>query len=256
MQVVDSSTNLAALIGDKARNSWLQKLARGSTAQKLTTLEQISATGLSDFLPVTLAMMTHPASAVRGAAAHCSAALVGAMPPGDKRLTAIGQFAYVLNHSSLPKLIFQEALLLTKEAAPRLIACVLVFPTIDIKMAQAALEAAGRLGLVDLAPLIARYLTHKDENVRCAAVKALAQLRYVPPRFYLTVQTLAVDPHIDTRIAALHALVYVYHPVSFQLMARAAHKHDSRWVRAAANELLKKTVGGSAGTRRAVQSGA
>lgn len=143
---------------------WYGRLAR------LEALEALAQARLPEHLHLVLAYLKHPDPVLRRAAARAAARM--APPEGVPAL------AQALLEAGLPRGVLLEALLLLEDRAPEALRLFLARGGAEERWA--ALEAIGRLRLLELAQEAEAQLEGAGLEVQAAALRALYRLGYPP----------------------------------------------------------------------------
>ena len=173
---------------------------------------------------------------------------------GPGRDEAMDTFASALGHSDLPAGAMAEALLLIDANAPGVVARLLSDQGAPPLMLRAALDAVGRLQLVEFAYEAAVWIRHPDPEVRAAALRALGRMGRVPMRARDTVVIALADDTEFVRIQAARAAAFVPARIAVTALHRSLGDR-SWWVRrAAAESLLHRGRWGIATLKKAARA--
>jgi HEAT repeat protein len=187
----------------------------------------------------------------------------------DRGAAALGR---AMESQELPYGIVEEVVALSEEAATSLIAVLLLHDRPRAPTVRAALDGIGRLKLLMFAEDVVPFLTHPDDEVRAAALRAVSRLGFLPVSSRgIVISALADDvdfirihavaaarllprPHafaflIDrlgdsswwVRRAAADALVSLG-PAGLAQLGRAAREHQDRFARDMAEQALRDQV--------------
>ncbi len=137
---------------------------------RLEALEALAQARLPEHLPLVLDYLKHPDPVFRMAAARAAARMA---PPEET-----GALAQALVEAGLSRGVLLEALLLMEDRVGPAVRYLLQNGRPEERWA--ALEAIGRLKLLDLAPLAEARLEDPDPEVQAAALRALYRLGYPP----------------------------------------------------------------------------
>jgi len=133
--------------------------------------------------------------------------------------------------------VVTEVLILLQDAAPAVTARLVASPNLPAPIVRACLDAVGRLGLVQLAYEVGSRITHRDPEVRAAALRALGRLRRVPTRSRDAVIIALADDTEFVRIQAARAAAFIPELNAVTELSHALGD-PSWWVRRAAAESL------------------
>ncbi len=117
--------------------------------------------------------------AVRALALRALSRAVGAIPDDASRIEAARRLAGQVDAIDVPQGAVDEALLNSGRALGPLVEALL--RSESAPLIAAALEAAGRAHLLEVADHIPPFLEHRELEVRCAAWRALAGIGTCPP---------------------------------------------------------------------------
>lgn len=232
---------------------------------RLETLDRLARARLPSTLYPILDVIGDDRASVRLMAVRAAARALARLPGGPALDRAAATFAKSLGRVPLPQGIILEGLMLSEEAAAPVIRRLLREDPLLNGSSQrtrwAALEAAGRLELLDLADEVAAFIKHEDPELRAAALRALGRMGHLPVMAVLSV-ALALSDEVDfvrvqaTRVAGLltsrvaiprlwkrlgdrswwvrrtAAETLLQHGSEGQeALARAAREHDDRYAR-------------------------
>src|ERR687891_664008 len=177
--------------------------------------------------------------AVRLMALRSLARSLARMRPGPRYDRAILGMAEVVMTSSLPAGAVEEAMLLLEAAAPRVLRIVLAASPTDQRagLVARAIDAVGRLKLLELAEDVAAHVTDPDAEVRAASLRALGRLGFLPPVAVPGALEATGDPVEFVRVQATRAAVLLPHAEARTALWRGLGD-QSWWVRRAAAHAL------------------
>jgi hypothetical protein len=203
---------------------------------KLQALESLaklrSARAISHLLP----LMNDPHPALRLMSARAVARSLAALPTAEEQRSGVTLFTEAVREARLPPGALKETLLLLEGRLEDVLALLLQHEH-SASLTRAALECAGLLRLEAFKPVIARFLTHPDPEVRASALRTLASFRSLPPGAARLVREACQDPREFVRVQATRAAARL--PVGVALGVLPLRLMDvSWWVRLAAAESL------------------
>lgn len=218
-----------------------KKLVKHSHARRLGTklhaIEGLAKARLPSALPTAFALLSDPAPVVRYMATRVIARTLASLPEGEERDRDMARFVDVLRETDLPTGVVEEALLLLDDAADPVVRALLTEGT-RIKVARAALEAAGRLDLEDLHEIVEQYAEHPEPELRAAALACVPKLHTATPRLVEAITHAAGEPIEFVRVQATRALTGVQPERAIPTLWDRLHD-SSWWVRRAAAESLR-----------------
>lgn len=203
------------------------------TSARLEALEALAQARIPAALPDLVALIGDPEPVVRVAAARAGVRTLAAVPAGPDREAGAARLIDALETNDLPRGVVEEVLLLGEDAAPQLVAELLLrmdAPTASIK---AGLEAAGRLQLFTFLDEVVRFVDHPDPEVRAAAFRAFRSIGYLPPEAGPAVLAGLADPVDFVRIHATRAARLLDPPTALPVLWERLGDR-SWWVRRAA----------------------
>jgi HEAT repeat protein len=218
----------------------LNSLRHRRLSTRLEALEALAKARLAQSVEPLLRLLDDREESVRLMALRSLARSLARMPEGPAYDRAILGFAEVVMTSDLPAGAVEESLLLLEDAAPRVLSIVLATGPGDrrARLVARAMDAAGRLKLLELADDVAMHLTDPEPEVRAAALRALGRVGILPAGHESSVAAALRDGVEFVRVQAAHtALLLPGRVVEPELWALLGD--ESWWVRrAAANSLL------------------
>jgi HEAT repeat protein len=214
-----------------------------------------------------LELLSDPQITVRLMALRGLARTIARMPtPTDKHRSAM-ELCDRLRVADLPGGAIEECFLLLEDTAPMVLRNLLERPEISSfgveewavdtrgirrrgkapdfrtrgpgSLLRAALDATGRLKLLDLGDRVAEFMAYREPEVRAAAIRALGRLGYLPEHAEAGLVAALHDDVEFVRVQAAHAAVLL----SPETAAPALWKllgDQSWWVRRAAGESLAR----------------
>jgi HEAT repeat protein len=216
----------------------LERGARsGRVSSRLESLDGLARARMPDAIATLVAAMADPERAIRVAAARAAARTLAGIEEPSARRAAARAVVEALERRSLPFGVVEEMLLLADEGAPSLIDELLLYEHAPIPSLRAALDAVGRLQLLEFAEETVRFLDHTDPELRAAALRALARTGLLPPAAHASVLVALEDEVEFVRIHATSAARLL--PRDRALVALWERLGDpSWWVRGSAAEAL------------------
>lgn len=233
---VDRLRTLMVSLGVQQRLT--EDLASGKPAERLAALENLSQAKLAGALNLVLDALADANERIRITAARCAARTLAAIGNVNVRNAWSIRVLEALVRADIPSGIFTEALLLSDDAAPSGIKYLLARPGLNTDQTVGTIEAVRRLALRDLGGGVCRFLsTDNDPEVRASALRAVADLRVLPPEGTWQVLASLEDPIPFIRVQATRALI-VLHPDEALERLEARLGDNVWWVRKAAAETL------------------
>ena len=237
------------------------------TAERLDSLEALAKARLPEAFPAMLELLSDPQITVRLMALRGLARTIARMPtPTDRHRSAL-ELCDRLRVADLPGGAIEECFLLLEDTAPMVLRNLLERPEISSfgveewavdtrgirrrgkapdfrtrgpgSLLRAALDATGRLKLLDLGDRVAEFTAYREPEVRAAAIRALGRLGYLPEHAEAGLVAALHDDVEFVRVQAAHAAVLL----SPETAAPALWKllgDQSWWVRRAAGESLAR----------------
>lgn len=145
--------------------------------------------------------------------------------------------ARAMETQELPFGIVEEVVVLAEEAATSLIAVLLQHDRPRAPTLRAAIDGVGRLKLLIFAEEVVPFLTHADDEVRGAALRAVSRLGFLPEASHgVVIAALAADVDF-IRIHATTAARLLPHAQALTLLSERLGDR-SWWVRRAAADAL------------------
>ena len=145
--------------------------------------------------------------------------------------------ARAMEAQELPYGIVEEVVALSEEAATSLIAILLLHDRPRAPTLRAAIEGIGRLKLLIFAEEVVPFLTHPDDEVRAAALRAVGRLGFLPVSSHGIVISALGDDVDFIRIHAVAAARLLPRPQALALLSDRLGD-SSWWVRRAAADAL------------------
>jgi HEAT repeat protein len=227
---------------------------------RLEALEALAKARLAQTVDPLLGLLEDRESTIRLAALRGLARSLARMPEGRARDRAARRFAKAVARSSVPPGAVEEALLLLEGTAPTVLRLLVAAAAPAPRKRRAAkdrtvvggvpeghrsgllsraLDAVGRLRLLELADDVAPHITHPDPEVRSAALRALARVGILPAGADEGVLAALEDEVDHVRVHATRTAVLLEPAVALPRLW-ALLGDPSWWVRrASARSLLK-----------------
>lgn len=203
---------------------------------KLHAIEGLAKARLPSALPTAFELLKDESPVVRYMATRVIARTLASLPEGAERDRDMARFVDVLRLTELPTGVVEESLLLLEDAADPVVRALLTEGT-RVKVARAALEAAGRLELEDLHEIVQRYAEHPEDELRAAALCCVPKLHTASPRLAEAIIRASNEPVEFVRVQATHALAGLNPDRVIPTLWDRLHD-QSWWVRRAAAESL------------------
>jgi HEAT repeat protein len=175
-------------------------------------------------------------------------------PSGQERDAATSVFAIAVKAAALPAGATVEILLLLEGSARPVLTALLLSRRDRTNLVRGALDATGRLGLIDLKELVIPWIDHPEPEVRAAALRALGKLGRVPRRVVPEFVAAFGDDTEFVRVQAARAASGLSQRLAVPILYEGL-ADPSWWVRrASAESLLQLGARGQAALRRAARS--
>jgi HEAT repeat protein len=239
-------------------------------AERLDSLESLAKARLAEAFSPLLDVLSDPQITVRLMALRGLARTIARMPTQTDRHRSAAALCERLRVADLPGGAIEECFLLLEDTAPMVLRDLLEQPEISSvavdewaadaqgvrrwgkapglktrgpgSLLRAALDATGRLKLLDLGDRVADFVTYQDAEVRAAAIRALSRLGYLPAPAEVGLVAALHDEVEFVRVQAAHAAVLLdpeaAAPALWDLLG-----DPSWWVRRAAGESLARIAG-------------
>jgi len=200
-------------------------------------LDGLARARMPDAIHTLVAAIEDPERAVRVAAARAAARTLAAIEDPPARERAARTVVDALERRPLPFGVVEEMLLLADEGAPSLVGSLLLRESAPVSSLRAALDAVGRLQLLEFAEESVRFLDHIDPEVRAAALRAVARTGLLPPAAHASVLVALEDEVEFIRIHATSAARLLPRERAFAALWERLGD-SSWWVRGSAAEAL------------------
>jgi HEAT repeat protein len=229
----------------------LRHLRSGYLTARLDAIESLGKARLPQAFDALIALLKHPRPVVRRMAVRAAAGTLATMPPEPGVDGPGGRFIEALKATDLQSGVAQESLLLLETRAGAVLRELLAEPDLGDRLRWVALETTGRLGLADMAGLVAGSTTHPDPELRAAAFRALHRLGSVPEEAHASLLEALRDEVDFVRVQASHAAAFL--PAEVALPALEPGLGDESWWvrRATAASMARLGHEGVAAVRRA-----
>ena len=240
------------------------------TAERLDSLEALAKARLPEAFPAMLELIEDPQISVRLMALRGLARTVARMPtPTDKHRSALA-LCDRLRVADLPGGAIEECFLLLEDTAPMVLRNLLERPEISSfgvedwaadargirrrgkapgfrtrgpgSLLRAALDASGRLKLLELGERVGEFVAYQDPEVRAAAIRAARRLGYLPEAAESALVAALQDDVEFVRVQAAHGAVLLP-PDTAAAALWELLGDQSWWVRRAAGESLVQISG-------------
>lgn len=239
-------------------------------AKRLDALEALAKARLPEAFPSLLDLLADPEITVRLMALRGLARTLARMPTQTEKHRAAAALCERLRVADLPGGAIEECLLLLGDSAPIVLRDLLERPELTAlqvddwaadargvrrwgkapslktrgpgSLLRAALDAAGRLKLLELGDRIGGFAAYRAPEVRAAAIRALRRLGYLPPPAEPGLSAALHDEVEYVRVQAAHAAVLLP-PQTATVELWELLGDRSWWVRRAAGESLVRIAG-------------
>jgi len=239
-------------------------------AERLDALEALAKARLPEAFPAMLGLLADPQITVRLMALRGLARTIARMPTQTDKHRSAAALCDRLRVADLPGGAIEECFLLLEDTAPMVLRNLLERPelssfTVDEwaadtrgmrrqgkapgfrtrgpgSLLRAALDATGRLKLLDLGERVGEFVAYQDPEVRAAAIRALGRLGYLPAPAEPGLVAALEDPVEFVRVQAAHAAVLLA-PETAATALWELLGDRSWWARRAAGESLAQITG-------------
>jgi HEAT repeat protein len=240
------------------------------TAERLDSLEALAKARLPEAFPAMLELLADPQITVRLMALRGLARTIARMPTQTDKHRSAMALCDRLRVADLPGGAIEECFLLLEDTAPMVLRNLLERPEISSfgvedwaadtrgirrrgkapgfrtrgpgSLLRAALDASGRLKLLELGERVGEFVAYQDPEVRAAAIRAARRLGYLPEAAESALVA-ALHDHVEfVRVQAAHAAVLLP-PESAAAALWGLLGDQSWWVRRAAGESLVQISG-------------
>jgi HEAT repeat protein len=247
-----------------------RRLSFHRMADRLDSLEALAKARLPEAFPAMLELLADQQITMRLMALRGLARTVARMPTQtDKHRSAMG-LCDRLRVADLPGGAIEECFLLLEDTAPMVLRNLLERPELSSfgveawaadargargkgkasglktrgpgSLLRAALDATGRLKLLDLGDRVGEFVAYQDPEVRAAAIRALGRLGYLPAPAESGLVAALRDDVEFVRVQAAHAAVLLA-PETAATALWELLGDRSWWVRRAAGESLARITG-------------
>jgi HEAT repeat protein len=265
-----------ALVSEAARGRrgglrrLLPRMSRRSphrVAERLDALEALAKARLPEAFPAMLDLLADPQITVRLMALRGLARTIARMPTETDKHRSAMELCDRLRVADLPGGAIEECFLLLEDTAPMVLRNLLERPGYSAlgveewaaddrgirrrgkapgfrtrgpgSLLRAALDATGRLKLLELGERAGEFVANQDAEVRAAAIRALGRLGYLPQPAEPGLVAALQDDVEFVRVQAAHTAVLL----SPETAATALWEllgDQSWWVRKAAGESLAR----------------
>jgi HEAT repeat protein len=231
----------------------LGSLRRRRLSGRLEALEALAKARLAQSVEPLLRLLDDREPAVRLMALRSLARSLARMRPGPRYDRAVVGLAEAVMTAKVPAGAVEEAMLLLEGAAPRVLRIVLAAGPGDQRagLVARALDAVGRLKLLELAADVAAHVSDIDPEVRSASLRALGRVGILPGDSREGVAAALGDEVEFVRVQAARTAMLIPRETARPALWRSLGD-ESWWVRrAAAHALLGLGADGPALLERA-----
>ena len=233
-----------------------RSLRRGRLSGRLEALEALAKARLAQSVEPLLRLLDDREPAIRLMALRSLARSLARMPEGPRYDRAVIGMAEAVMTSPIPAGAVEEAMLLLEGASPRVLGIVLAASPTDQRagLVARAIDAVGRLKLLELVEDVAAHVADHDAEVRAASLRALGRLGILPQAAVPAALAATGDPVVFVRVQAARTAVLLPHDRARTALWRGLGD-ESWWVRrAAAQALLGLGVEGPRLVQRAART--
>jgi HEAT repeat protein len=209
---------------------------RRRLSRRLDALEALAKARLPLAVEPLLELLDDREPAIRLMALRGVARSLARMPEGPLRDRAVLGFAEAVMTSRIPPGAVEEALLLLEGTAAQVLA-ILLAASHDAPLLARAVDAAGRLKLLELGDDVAAHVDHPEPEVRAAALRTLGRMGFLPPTAEPAVADALQDPIEFVRIQATRTALLLTRETARPALWKLLGDH-SWWVRRAAAQAL------------------
>jgi HEAT repeat protein len=222
--------------GRRWRLGPLGSLWRRRLSRRLDALEALARARLPQSVEPLLELLDDREPAIRLMALRSVARSLARMPEGPLRDRAVVGFAEAVMTARLPAGAVEESLLLLEGASVQVLSLLLA-ASHDAPLLARAIDAAGRLKLLELGEAVAAHCDHPEPEVRAAALRTLGRLGFLPPAGEAGVVASLNDPTEFVRVQACRTAMLLppetARPALWELLG-----DSSWWVRRASAQAL------------------
>ena len=230
-----------------------RSLRRRRLSGRLDALESLAKARLAQSVEPLLRLLDDREPAIRLMALRSLARSLARMREGPRYDRAVLGMAEAVTTSSVPPGAVEEAMLLLEGAAPRVLGIVLAASPVDQRagLVARAIDAVGRLKLLELAEDVAAHVGDRNAEVRSASLRALGRLGILPRSAVRGALEATKDTIEFVRVQATRTAVLLPPDRARTALWRGLGD-ESWWVRrAAAHALLELGVEGPGLVQRA-----
>ena len=251
----ERSARIAELLERHGAAAMLRReVSRGRTAARLDAIAALSSARVPSALPTLIEAVRDATPAVSVAAARAAARTLARIDDVVGRVRGAMDLVVAAEAGGLPYGVLEEVVVLSEDSAGSVIEALLLEEHRRPAALQAALDGIGRLKLLVFIEEVVPYLSHEDDEVRAAALRAVSRLGFLPETSRSAVVSALIDPVDFIRI---HATAAARLLPRAQALARLTDALGDRswWVRrAAADALVGLGPGGLAQLGEAARS--
>ncbi len=248
------STRVAALLERFGGVVRLERIASpGRAGRRLDAIVALSNARIPASLPTLVTGVGDPNRTISVASARAAARTLARVEDLFDRDRAAASLARAIDAAELPYGIVEEVVVLSEDAAISLIQVLLLQVRPRAATVRAAIDGVGRLQLLVFAEEVVHFLSHPDDEVRAAALRAVGRLGFLPPSSQGIVIAALGDDLDFIRIHATGAARLLPRPQALAFLSERLGDR-SWWVRrAAADALVDLGPAGLAQLGRAVR---
>ena len=177
---------------------------RHSVTRRLDALDLIARAGSPHGFEALAQLTNDPEQSVRVMAVRALARATAALDEPAAREGAALLLVDLVAEAHIPAGAVEEALLVLGQSAPAVLRHMMKLAD-QPELLAAALDAAGRLHLAELVDDVLPHLSASDNDIRCAAWRAIAGLGLLPSEAFELLHAAAVDPAPEVRSQAARA---------------------------------------------------
>ena len=211
--------------------------AHGSVSSRLDAIVALSNARIPSALMTLVNGVYDSNQLISVASARAAARTLARVDDLFDRDRGAAALARAMETQELPYGIVEEVVVLAEESATSLIAVLLQHDRPRAPTVRAAIDGIGRLKLLIFAEEIVPFLTHSDDEVRGAALRAVSGLGFLPEVSHGVVIAALTDEVDFIRIHATTAARLLPHTHALSLLSDRLGDR-SWWVRRAAADAL------------------
>ena len=232
------STRIAELLQRHGAVASLERIAEhGRTGRRLDAIVALSNARIPSALPTLVNGVYDSNQLISVASARAAARTLARVEDLTDRDSGTAALARAMEAQELPYGIVEEVVALSEEAATSLIAVLLLHDRRRAPTVRAAIDGIGRLKLLIFAEEVVSFLSHPDDEVRAAALRAVSRLGFLPDASHGIVISALADDVDFIRIHAVAAARLLPRPQALSFLSDRLGDR-SWWVRRAAADAL------------------